>query len=68
MPHAVTRPADGRPADAAHARGMAALDAFLAPSRELGLPAVAHRSRYRGTSRAHLRVFFGWSQDRPLGK
>ncbi len=39
-------------------------------SRELGLAAVAHLSRYRGTSREHtesdLRVFFGWCQDRHL--
>lgn len=55
---------------AAHTRGMAALDASLAPSRELGLATVAHLSRYRGTSREHtesdLRVFFGWCQDRQL--
>jgi integrase/recombinase XerD len=39
-------------------------------SRELGLAAVAHLSRYRGTSREHtqsdLRVFFNWCQDRQL--
>jgi integrase/recombinase XerD len=39
-------------------------------SRELGLAAVAHRSRYRGTSREHtesdLRVFFNWCHDRQL--
>ncbi len=56
--------------DAAHTRGMAALDASLAPSRELGLATVAHLSRYRGTSRVHtesdLRVFFTWCQERQL--
>ena len=56
--------------DAAHTRGMAALDASLAPAQELGLATVAHLSRYRGTSREHtesdLRVFFGWCQDRQL--
>lgn len=55
---------------AGHCRGMAALDASFAQSRELGLAAVAHLSRYRGTSRDHtesdLRVFFGWCQDRQL--
>ena len=55
---------------AAHSGGMAAFDASLAQSRELGLAAVAHLSRYRGTSREHtesdLRVFFGWCQDRHL--
>lgn len=39
-------------------------------SRELGLAAVAHLSRHRGTSREHtqsdLRVFFAWCQDREL--
>lgn len=49
---------------------MAALDASSPQSRELGLAAVAHLSRYRGTSREHtesdLRVFFGWCQDRQL--
>ncbi len=39
-------------------------------SRELGLAAVAHLSRYRGTSREHtesdLRVFFNWCHDRQL--
>ena len=49
---------------------MAALDASLARSRELGLAAVAHLSRYRGTSREHtesdLRAFFGWCEDRHL--
>ena len=49
--------------------GMAAT-AFLAQSRELNLAAVAHLSRYRGTSREHtesdLRVFFAWCQDRQL--
>ncbi len=39
-------------------------------SRELGLAAVAHLSRYRGTSREHtesdLRVFFTWCHDRQL--
>ena len=37
---------------------------------ELGLAALAHLSRYRGTSRVHtesdLRVFFSWCQDRQL--
>jgi integrase/recombinase XerD len=49
---------------------MAAVDATLAGSRELGLAAVAHLSRYRGTSRQHtesdLRVFFAWCQQRQL--
>jgi len=49
---------------------MAALDASFAQSRELGLAAVSHLSRYRGTSRDHtesdLRVFFGWCRDRQL--
>jgi len=39
-------------------------------SPELGLAAVAHLSRYRGTSRQHtesdLRVFFDWCHDRHL--
>jgi integrase/recombinase XerD len=54
---------------AEHRVGMAATASF-AQSRELGLAAVAHLSRYRGTSREHtesdLRVFFGWCQDRQL--
>ena len=49
---------------------MAVIDASQAGSPELGLAAVAHLSRYRGTSREHtesdLRVFFGWCQDRQL--
>ena len=49
---------------------MAALDASLAPSPQLGLATVAHLSRYRGTSREHtdsdLRLFIGWCQDRQL--
>jgi len=53
-----------------HRVGMAALDASLTGSRELGLAAVAHLSRYRGTSREHtesdLRIFFAWCQDRQL--
>ncbi len=57
-------------AGAAHCRCMAALNASAGPSGELGLAAVAHLSRYRGTSRVHtesdLRVFFGWCQDRQL--
>jgi hypothetical protein len=39
-------------------------------SHELGLAAVAHLSRYRGTSRQHtesdLRVFFDWCRERQL--
>ena len=39
-------------------------------SPELGVAALAHLSRYRGTSRMHtesdLRVFFTWCQDRQL--
>lgn len=39
-------------------------------SRELHVAAVAHLSRYRGTSREHtesdLRVFLTWYQDRQL--
>jgi len=53
-----------------HRVGMAALDASLTGSRELGLAAVAHLPRYRGTSREHtesdLRIFFAWCQDRQL--
>ncbi len=49
---------------------MAVIDASLSGSRELGLAAVAHLSRYRGTSREHtesdLRIFFTWCQDRQL--
>jgi hypothetical protein len=55
---------------AAHCGAMVALDAPFAQSRELGLAAVAHLLRYRGTSREHtesdLRVFFCWCQDRQL--
>jgi hypothetical protein len=58
------------PGSAARCCGMAALNASPAQSRELGIAAIAHLSRYRGTSRAHtgfdLRVFFGWCQDRQL--
>jgi integrase/recombinase XerD len=47
--------------------GMAAPASFDQPP-ELGLAAVAHLSRYRGTSREHtesdLRVFFTWCSDR----
>ncbi len=47
-----------------------AATASFSQSRELGLVAVAHLSRYRGTSREHtesdLRVFIGWCQDRQL--
>ena len=47
-----------------------AATAFLDQSPELGLAAVAHLSRYRGTSREHtesdLRVFFAWCQERQL--
>ncbi len=43
---------------------MAAVDASLWGSPELRLVAVAHLSRYRGTSREHtesdLRTFFTW--------
>ena len=49
--------------------GMAATASF-AQSRELDLAAVAHLSRYRGTSREHtesdLRVFFDCCHDRHL--
>ncbi len=49
---------------------MAAVDASVPDRGVLGLAAVAHLSRYRGTSREHtesdLRVFFGWCQDRQL--
>lgn len=59
-----------KPCLVTHVGGMAAHDAYLTQSRELGLAAVAHLSRYRGTSRVHtesdLRVFFGWCQDRHL--
>ena len=57
-------------AERAHRVGMAAVDASLSGSQELGLAAVAHLSRYRGTSREHtasdLRIFFTWCQDRQL--
>jgi integrase/recombinase XerD len=47
-----------------------AAPASFDPSRELGPAAVAHLSRYRGTSREHtesdLRVFFNWCQERQL--
>ncbi len=47
-----------------------AATASLDQSHELGLTAVAHLSRYRGTSREHtesdLRVFFDWCHDRQL--
>jgi integrase/recombinase XerD len=53
-----------------HHVGMAAVDATVAGSRELGLATVAHLSRYRGTSREHtesdLRVFFTWCHERQL--
>jgi len=49
---------------------MAAVISSSADSRELSLAAVAHLSRYRGTSREHtesdLRVFFNWRQHRQL--
>jgi len=49
---------------------MVAVYATAAGSGELGLAAVAHLSRYRGTSRVHtesdLRVFVTWCQDRQL--
>jgi integrase/recombinase XerD len=52
-----------------HRVGMA-VTASSDQSRELGLAAVAHLSRYRGTSREHtesdLRVFFNWCRDRQL--
>ncbi len=44
--------------------------ASFAQSPELGLAAVAHLSRYRGTSRQHtesdLRVFLDWCRERQL--
>jgi site-specific recombinase XerD len=49
---------------------MAVIDATAMGSRELGLAAVAHLSRYRGVSREHtesdLRQFFDWCQGRQL--
>ncbi len=49
---------------------MAAVDASLSGSGELSLAAVAHLSRYRGTSREHtesdLRIFITWRQERQL--
>jgi hypothetical protein len=49
---------------------MAAVDASLSGSDELSLAAVAHLSRYRGTSREHtesdLRIFITWCQERQL--
>ncbi len=57
------------PSVPAHRVAMAAT-ASVDESRELGLAAVAHLSRYRGTSREHtesdLRVFFTWCQTRQL--
>jgi integrase/recombinase XerD len=57
------------PRVAEHRVGMAAPASFQEP-RELALAAVAHLSRYRGTSREHnesdLRVFFTWCHDRQL--
>ena len=57
-------------AERAHRVGMAAVDASLSGSQELGLAAVAHLSRYRGTPREHtdsdLRVFLYWCQARSL--
>jgi integrase/recombinase XerD len=48
---------------------MAAIASVYGP-RQLDLAAVAHLSRYRGTSREHtesdLRVFFTWCDDRQL--
>ncbi len=50
--------------------GMAAFDASLSGSRELEVAAVAHLSRYRGTSREHtesdLRIFITWCRERQL--
>jgi integrase/recombinase XerD len=47
-----------------------AATASVDQSCELGSAAVAHLSRYRGTSREHtesdLRIFFTWCQDRQL--
>ena len=58
-----------KPSIAEHRVDMA-VTATSDQSRELGLAAVAHLSRYRGTSREHtesdLRVFFNWCQDRQL--
>ncbi len=55
---------------AAHRGGKAAVNASSAQSRELGLAAVAHLSRYRGASREHTesdpRVVLGGGQDRQL--
>lgn len=49
---------------------MAVIDATATGSRELGVAAVAHLSRYRGVSREHtesdLRQFFDWCQERQL--
>ena len=49
---------------------MAVVSATEAGSGQLGLGAVAHLSRYRGTSREHtesdLRQFFSWCQERQL--
>ena len=54
---------------AEQAGGMAASASFD-QTRELGLAAGAHLSRYRGVARQHtesdLRVFFVWCQDRHL--
>ncbi len=54
-------------AEQAHRLCIAAVDASLSSSGEFGLAALAHLSRYRGTSREHtesdLRIFFTWCQD-----
>jgi hypothetical protein len=53
----------------AHSTWMVAC-ASVDQSSELGLAAVAHLSRYRGSSRQHtesdLRVFFEWCRERQL--
>jgi integrase/recombinase XerD len=57
------------PSTREHRVGMAAT-ASSDRSRQLDLAAVAHLSRYRGTSREHtqsdLQVFFTWCHDREL--
>lgn len=62
MPRVVTLLAGAREAESAHCVGMVVLEASLSGSRELGLAAIAHLSRYRGTSRerteSDLWIFF----------
>jgi site-specific recombinase XerD len=69
MPQVVTPPADGGAAHRGAIWDMAALDACLAQSRELGLAAVAHlraTAAHPASTESDPRVFFGWCEDRHL--